>query len=531
MDREKEKNFSKSSYADSSPLFIYSLCYLSGIIFGNSQNYDPNFFLYLSFIFILISLTAFYLNFYKRVNNLDLFLKLMLGASLFAAGNFNISQSPYAKKNLYSNLLKKEGVTELKLVLKTDIKISRNYSTSHCFSPEYNEGVLLYIDKRIKSDFFEIGDTIITKIRLSEITTPDGSQFDRKGYYGKMRIFSQGYLRNSNFKVVKPKAKAAALHLKYKMSLFVKEIRELAGKQEWADMIIAITTGDKSYLDRESKEAFISSGTMHLMAVSGLHAGFLFVFFSFTLSFMGNRLLPKILRSVVIITILWIYCAIAGFSASSLRAVIMISMLTIYRLIGRSPLSLNSLCASALLISILSPESIFEPGFQLSYVAFLSILFINPKIDNLVCSNHKIIRWLWGVVSISIACQIGTSLISVSLFGFFPLYFLIANILLMPLSAIVIYLSCSAAILWLTGIDYNLIFRALEITAKTIYYIAARVESLPYSKLDAEIDAGYILIIITLILVLFVDFGLNKDRKRYIYAGLIINAFIVYLLS
>lgn len=531
MDRERERNFSKSGYADSSPLFIYSLCYISGIIFGNSQIYESHFFLYLSVISIIITLTAYYLNFYKRVKNLDIFLKLMLGVSLFAAGNFNISQSPYAKKNLYSNLLKKEGMTEIKLVVKSVIKINRNYSTSHCFSPEYNEGVLLYLDKKLKGEILEIGDTIITQIRLSEITTPDKSQIDRKGYYMKLRIFSQGYLREGSFEVIKPKAKTAALHLKYKMALFIKEIRLLAGNQEWADMIIAITTGDKSYLDRESKDAFISSGTMHLMAVSGLHAGFLFTFVSFVLSFLGNRLLPKILRSIVIISILWIYCAIAGFSASSLRAVIMISMLTIYRLIGRSPLSLNSLSASALIITLFSPESLYEPGFQLSYVAFLSILFINPKIDNLVRSDNKVVRWFWGVVSISIACQIGTSLISISLFDFFPLYFLIANILLMPLSAIIIYLCCCAAILWLTGFGYNILFKALEITAKTIYYIAARVESLPYSSVDAEINAEFRLIIIALILVLFVDFGLKRGRKRYICAGLIINAVIVYLLS
>lgn len=531
MDRVKEKNFSKTGYAGNSPLFIYSICYLSGIIFGNSQGFDSHLYLSLSVIFILITLTAYYFNFYKRVTNLDIFLKLVLGVSFFAAGNFNISQSPYAKKNLYSNLLNKEGITDIRLVVKSDIKINRNYSTSHCFSPEYNEGVLLYLDKRVKSDIFEIGDTIITQIQLREITTPSGSLFDRKGYYMKMRIFSQGFLKEENFSVVKLKGKTAAQHLKRKMALFIKELRESAGNQEWADMIIAITTGDKSYLDQESKDAFISSGTMHLMAVSGLHAGFLFIFVSFILSFLGNRLLPKIVRSVAIISTLWIYCAIAGFSPSSLRAVIMISMLTIYRLTGRSPLSLNSLCASALLITLFSPESLYEPGFVLSYVAFLSILFINPKIDNLVSSDNKIVRWFWGLISISIACQIGTSLISVSLFGFFPLYFLIANILLMPLSAIIIYLCCSTALLWLAGFGYNLLFKALEITAKTIYYIAARVESLPYSRIDADINSGYRLIIIALILVLFVDFRIERSQKRYIYAGLIVNAVIVYLLS
>ncbi|MDP3435892.1 MAG: ComEC/Rec2 family competence protein [Bacteroidales bacterium] len=531
MDRVKEKNFSKPGYVGNSPLFIYSLFYLSGIIFGNSQSYDSHLYLYFSVLFIIITLTVYYFNFYKRVSNLDVFLKLMLGATLFVAGNFNISQSPYAKKNLYSNLLKKEGLTDVRLVVKSDIKINRNYSTSHCFSPEFNEGVLLYLDKKAKSNNFEIGDTIITQIRLREISNPNGSSFDRKGYYMKMRVFSQGYLREGYFTIVKPKGKTAALQLKSKMAHFIKELRESAGNQEWADMIIAITTGDKSYLDRESKDAFISSGTMHLMAVSGLHAGFLFIFISFILSFMGNRLLPKILRSIAIISTLWLYCAIAGFSPSSLRAVIMISMLTIYRLIGRSPLSLNSLCASALLITLFSPESLYEPGFQLSYIAFLSILFINPKIDNLVRSENKIVKWFWGLISISIACQIGTSLISISLFGFFPLYFLIANILLMPLSAIVIYICCCAAILWLSGFGYNLLFKALEFTSKTIYYIAARVESLPYSKIDADINSGYRLIIIALILVLFVDFGLERSRKRYICAGLIINALIVYLLS
>ncbi len=531
MDRAKEKNFSKPGYVGSSPLFIYSLCYLSGIVFGNSQNFNSQLHLCLSVLFAILTLPVYYFYFYKRVSYFDTLLKILLVVSLFAAGNFNISQSPFAKKNLYSNLLKKEGYSHLKLVVKSDIKIYRKYSTAHCFSDEYNEGVLLYLDKKTDSHKIEPGDTIVTQIRLKEITNSSESSFDRKGYYMKMRIFSQGYLKEGYFTVIKPKEKTLTVQLKRKMALFIGELRKSAGNREWADLIIAITTGDKSFLDQESKDAFISSGTMHLMAVSGLHAGFLFIFISFALSFLGNRLLPKILRSIAIITTLWLYCAIAGFSASSIRAVIMISMLTVYRLIGRSPLSLNSLCASALLITLFSPESIFEPGFQLSYVAFLSILFINPKIDNLVRSENKMVRWLWGVISISIACQMGTSLISISLFGFFPLYFLIANILLMPLTAVIIYLSCSAAILWLAGVGYELLFKALEITAKTIYTIAARVDSLPYSKIYLDINEGYRLIIIAMILTVFVDFGIDRSRKKYIYAGLTLNAVIVYLLS
>ena len=183
---------------------------------------------------------------------------------------------------------------------------------------------------------------------------------------------------------------------------------------------------------------------MHILSVSGMHVSFFYFFLSFILSFLGRNRFSEIIKFFAITTILWFYCAIAGFSPSSVRAVIMINLLMLSKIISRKPITLNTLCASALIITIFSPQSLFDPGFQLSYAAFLSIIFINPKIIRLLPTRSKMVEWMWGMVSLSISCSIGTALLTISLYDFFPLYFMIANIMIIPLTALIIYLASTA---------------------------------------------------------------------------------------
>jgi len=528
MDIVKEKDSYVTAVTGSSPLFIYTIFYLSGILYGYSQRVA---FIPLFAGVVLSTLTAFVIHFRKlRSFSGNLILKFMLIFSFFLAGILNISQSPYSLINLQKTKINTTGEVEYKFIVKNHIKIDRNLSFTHCFLPEINEGVILYSYEEECSERVLPGDIIHARIKLSEITSKSGGGFDIKEYYRKKRIFTRGVLTKDNHYIEIPSVKGMIDRITSRRDLIVSSFANRES-HEWKALFLGITIGDKRYIDGETKSAFAATGTLHILSVSGMHVSFFYFFLLFILSFLGKSRISEVIKFIIITLILWFYCAIAGFSPSSVRAVIMVNLLMLSGIISRKPFTLNTLCASALIITLFSPHSLFDTGFQLSYAAFLSIIFINPKIAGMLPSKNKLVKWMWGMVSLSISCSIGTALITLSLYGYFPFYFLIANIMLIPLTALIMYLAASAFLLQMLFGKGEILMTPLSAIASAMIKIADKIERLPLSKIYAEIGYGYRVVIITFILVCFTGDNLKVVTKRYIYAGLIINAIIIYFIS
>jgi len=528
MESAGEKNMSSKAIIGRSPLFFYTLSYLSGILYGNT--------LVLSAIIPLIIsstlLIGAFLVYYNAKNQRDIFfdftLKILLITSIFFAGLFNISGSPHAHKNLKSSINSFADEVNLSLLIKEDIKVSRNSLRALCFCIGYNESILIYFPKDVSADYYEPGDTIFAKIRLREFGNSTRKEIEYKKYLKTKRVFFYAFLRSAQYEVVKPHKRTIYTKFNGSRKLFIDRLRERAGDAAWGDLLLAILIGEKSWLDPEIKNAFATSGAMHLMAVSGLHAGFIFIFIGFITSILGNRRFFKFIRVIMTLSVLWGYCAVAGFSHSSVRAVIMISMLLVNKIINRPAISLNSLCSSALIITVLSPASLYDIGFQLSYAALISIIFINPGIEKLFKTRVKILNWFWALISISISCQIGTALISIAKFGIFPLYFLLTNIIMLPLTASLIYLSSLSLLIHLITGKSELITEVIRFISELLIKTAFRIESLPYSQLELSLSSGARLVFISMTILTFIDVGLSKTRKNYIYAALLINLIIMY---
>jgi competence protein ComEC len=215
---------------------------------------------------------------------------------------------------------------------------------------------------------------------------------------------------------------------------------EKAGLEgEELGLLTALTIGDKDLIDKEQLTSFSRSGAMHIMAVSGLHVGMISLGLSFMLFFLGGKL--KILKSVIIITALWGFAFITGMSPSVLRATIMFTFLQAGTLIHRPAAGMNTLLASAFILTAARPAVIFEAGFQLSYlaVAFI-IMFYYPLYRTLRCKN-KVIDYFWQMTAMSLVAQAGTLALAVRLFNIFPLFFLVTNIVVIPVSFAVLGLA------------------------------------------------------------------------------------------
>ena len=202
----------------------------------------------------------------------------------------------------------------------------------------------------------------------------------------------------------------------------------------------ALAIGDKSAIDRSLRELYRASGAMHLLALSGLHVGILHSFINGALSIAGNSPAAKIFKSAVTLAILWGFALVSGMSSSICRAVTMITVHEICCLLNSDRNMLRSLAISALLITIFNPDAPFSIGFQLSYSAVLGIHFIYPRLKPLLQYRSRPLGYIWNTLCLSISCQAATAPLSLLYFGSFPKYFMVTNLLAIPLSAAAMYM-------------------------------------------------------------------------------------------
>lgn len=194
----------------------------------------------------------------------------------------------------------------------------------------------------------------------------------------------------------------------------------------------ALLLGQNKFIDKEVSEAYITAGTMHVLAVSGLHVGIVYGFFFL---FIKPYQLPankRILYLTFLILIIWLYALITGMSPSVLRAATMFTLMGLAQMRSRSPSIYNALALSALVLMVFDPFIFYSVGFQLSYMAVLGIVLLQPRISPLWKPPNRVARYLWDITAVGIAAQLATFPISVHYFHVFPTYFMISNLIAIP---------------------------------------------------------------------------------------------------
>ena len=195
----------------------------------------------------------------------------------------------------------------------------------------------------------------------------------------------------------------------------------------------AITLGNKRALPDRTRDHFAGAGAMHILAVSGLHVGIIWYALTLLIRFPVHLRFFRILKPVLVIGVLWFYAAITGFSASVTRSVFMFSLLTLARVTGRDSQVLNTLFLSAMVLLWLDPDRIHEPGFQLSYAAVTGIVTLHPFLTRRLRPRSRLLRWAVDLVGVSVAAQLATFPLTLLYFHQFPVYFILTNLLVIPL--------------------------------------------------------------------------------------------------
>ena len=246
-----------------------------------------------------------------------------------------------------------------------------------------------------------------------------------------------------------------------------------------AAILKALLTGRRSALERSVIDIFRRSGASHILALSGLHLGVLYLLVRRLLSPLGNSLPARIVKSVLTVGISAFYAFATGASPSIIRALLFIVINEAGSLFpGRERTPLGTFCAALTIQLFLRPAYIASAGFQLSYLAMTGITVVYPYMEKWYPGRRGPLKRIWQCAALSISCQLFTAPVAWAHFHTFPKYFLITNLLAMPLTELIIPLAAGSLLLDAAGICPPVLIRACGMTVQCLEFCLETIASI-----------------------------------------------------
>ncbi len=414
--------------------FHLLLCLIAGILvefYIGLWNYESYVFFVIQAIFFIGLISTHHLKKQTPFKILVYLVFLLIG--IFTTYHSN----PTHKKDYYLNFYEKDTVVVLKIFkkIKSNTLSSRYEASVERVGDNLTSGkVILSIQKDSLSDLPKINDLIVTKSLLQEVKSSlNPNQFDYKYYLNKKGIYHQLYLKSNNYKILEGSSnslQSLALSIREKIQKRLFEEKFL--KDELA-IINAILLGDRQHISQELTETYINAGAIHILAISGLHIGILYMlllFFTKPLCYLNKG---KLIQTVLVIVILWMFAFLTGLATSVVRSVTMFSFVAFGELLKRENASEHSLISSVFFLLLIHPMFLFDVGFQLSYLAVFSIIYLQPIFFHVVLTpKNYFLRKGLELTSVSLAAQVGVLPLSLYYFHQFPSLFWLSNLLIVP---------------------------------------------------------------------------------------------------
>lgn len=284
--------------------------------------------------------------------------------------------------------------------------------------------------------------------------------------------------------------------------------------EEQLAVVAAMTLGDRRLLPQTLRDDYAVSGAAHVLALSGLHLGIIYAVLTLLLG--GGRRWRWLSQSTVLAAI-WTYTVLVGLPASAVRAATMLSVYGLCVAVGRQRASVNALALAALVMLAANPLTLWDVGFQMSFMAVLAIVAYAPALLRLLPLQNPIVRWLWGLTAVSLAAQLGTAPLVAYYFGRFSSYFLLTNLIAIPAATLILY---GAVVLllatplpalqqWLAAVMATLAQWLNTALARLAHLPGASIEGIRLSTAQL-----YLIYIVLLSLTVIVHYALKIRRQR-----------------
>lgn len=278
----------------------------------------------------------------------------------------------------------------------------------------------------------------------------------------------------------------------------------LAGlKGDELGLVAALTVGDRKLLSPEIRQTFSKIGIAHVLALSGLHVGFVYGALLLLCRFIpGNTLQQRLLRYGLPLLGVVFFALVAGGSPSLVRAVVMLFFFSLSHILPGRRASFSALAGAALCLLLYDPRALFSVGFQFSFAAVAGILLFASPLMGLVRTHCKFLHYCWGVLCVSLAAQVGTLPLQLYYFGVLPTAGLVINLLVIPLTSVLVPAAVILAMLpgaCLAAIALGIV---VEWLAKSIDRISALAVQIPGSQIEGIELAAWVAVVFALGIVL-----------------------------
>lgn len=287
----------------------------------------------------------------------------------------------------------------------------------------------------------QYGDELVIPANFIEVPSPlNPSEFDYKKWLATQNIYHQTILKQEE--IIKIKSHQGNWLRSRAISLRTEQIKIFRRIIKDDDAFAVATTlilGYRADLSPEILDIYSKTGTIHALSVSGMHVALLYMVLNYMLWFLDRKRGARLIKTLLVLSALWFYTLLTGFSPSALRACMMISVYIMAKLFNRNTNSYNVIAFTAFCLLLYQPFLIWDVGFQLSFIAVLGLIYFQPKIQNCLPLKRPWLANLWSIIAMSLSAQLATFPLSVYYFHQFPVYFLLSNLFLTLPATLIMY--------------------------------------------------------------------------------------------
>jgi competence protein ComEC len=372
---------------------------------------------------------------------------------------------------------------------------------------------MLYVQRSIDSSSYRAGDRLLCAGELQPFNRAlNPGQFDAAAHFTNIDLDGRLYVDSNNSVLLEGRNhKSLIVRLRAWRKEAIALWREMGIVGEAGAVAAAMVLGDESEFPAELRQAFSDAGVVHVLSVSGMHASIIYVMVSELLKLIIRGARSTVYRALIATLAIWLYAMLSGLSPSVVRASALLSLAMAGLMLGRRNERAGMLAMAASLIFLFQPGMLFRTGFQLSFMAVMGILMLN-KLGRLPLNNPRLL-WLIELILVSLAAQLLTTPLSLQYFNRFPTWFLLSNLVLVPLATAGLWLCIlllavsfipilSTIIAWLAG-------KSLVLMIFLVKWIAG----LPGAVIT-DVYLGPYSIVITYLLIFLIWYWLNFREAR-----------------
>ncbi|MBX2896784.1 MAG: ComEC/Rec2 family competence protein [Cyclobacteriaceae bacterium] len=513
-----------------------TLCLVAGILLAI---YQPNLLNTKTVSILLLCFAALALVFWwasrknKKLKTVFGFTSLI---TLIIFGFAHLQQNTFS--NQPDNLIHIDGITAYECVVRSATESKTNSwklyvevvrVKTDAWQPA-NGKVVLYLSKKtIDKIPWLYGDRLLVQGEPQKLKPPaNPNEFDYKRFLSFKNVYHQQFVKANQIQFISHPSRKGFIYYSHRVRDWARDIIESTIKGDPNQAVaMALILGVTEGIDSELLSAYAASGAMHVLAVSGMHVGIIYVIILFLFKPLKKYRWSPWLIACLSIFLLWSFAFVTGLSPSVLRAVTMFSFVALARPLGWRTNIYNTLATSAFVLLLYNPYLIMSVGFQLSYLAVLGIVYLQRPLYNLWIVNNRLGNWVWKITCISLAAQVATFALGMLYFHQFPVYFLVSNLLVIPLSTAV--LTGGILILatsWLPPVAHAISW-LLQGLIELLNWTVMTTEKLPFSIISGiYVTTFQCWLIIGIILSII--FMLQYRRKQLIWLTTILCVALIF---